>query len=117
MLETFAALAEPNRLRIIELLRAGARPVGDIGEQLGLRQPQVSKHLRVLKEAGLVAVQPRAQQRVYELRPAPLLELHEWLEQYRSLWDERFHQLDALLAELGPEHNKEKKNNGRSRKR
>src|SRR4051794_15832879 len=107
MLETFAALADPNRFRIVELLRAGPRPVGDIGEQLDLRQPQVSKHLRVLKDAGLVDVQPRAQQRVYELRAEPLCELHQWLEQYRMLWDERFRQLDELLEELSPKHKKE----------
>lgn len=100
MLETFTALAEPNRLRIVELLRAGPRPVNDIGEQLALNQPQVSKHLRVLKQAGLVAVQPRAQQRLYELRAQPLRQLHEWLERYRRLWDERFDQLDELIAEL-----------------
>ena len=68
VIETFAALAEPNRFRIVELLRSGARTVNEIGERLELNQPQVSKHLRVLKDAGLVDVEPRAQQRVYELR-------------------------------------------------
>ena len=72
MLETFRALAEPNRLQIIELLLNGPRPVGDMVEQLGLRQPQVSKHLRVLSEAGLVDVRVDAQRRIYALRPAPL---------------------------------------------
>jgi DNA-binding transcriptional ArsR family regulator len=100
MLETFAALAEPNRLRIVELLRDGALPVGDIGATLRLNQPQVSKHLRVLKQVGLVQVEPRAQQRLYALSPAPLRELSHWLERYRSLWDERFEQLDALIGEL-----------------
>lgn len=100
MIATFAALAEPSRFRIVELLRAGPRPVGEIGERLDLAQPQVSKHLRVLKEAGLVEVQPRAQQRLYELRAAPLRELHDWLERYRQLWDERFDALDHLLEEL-----------------
>ncbi len=75
MFETFAALAEPNRFRIVELLRTGPRAVNDIGERLHLNQPQVSKHLRVLKEAGLVDVQARAQQRLYELRAKPLREL------------------------------------------
>ncbi|MGN6105895.1 MAG: ArsR/SmtB family transcription factor [Kofleriaceae bacterium] len=98
--ETFAALAEPNRFRIVELLRAGPRPVNDIGERLQLNQPQVSKHLRVLKQAGLVEVQPRAQQRLYELRAQPLRELHDWLERYRELWDARFAELDELVAEL-----------------
>jgi DNA-binding transcriptional ArsR family regulator len=100
MIETFAALAEPNRFRIVELLRSGPRPVNDIGERLRLNQPQVSKHLRVLKEVGLVSVQPRAQQRLYALRPEPLRELHEWLERYRQLWSARFEELDELVAEL-----------------
>ena len=100
MTETFAALAEPNRLRIVELLRAGARSVNEIGERLDLRQPQVSKHLRVLKEAGLVEVEPRAQQRVYELRAAPLRQIHDWLDRYREIWDARFEAMDQLLAEL-----------------
>jgi DNA-binding transcriptional ArsR family regulator len=100
VIETFAALAEPNRYRIVELLRSGPRAVNDIGERLHLNQPQVSKHLRVLKEAGLVDVQPRAQQRVYELRPQPLRRLHDWLERYRRLWEERFEELDGLVEEL-----------------
>jgi DNA-binding transcriptional ArsR family regulator len=100
VIETFAALAEPNRYRIVELLRAGPRPVNDIGERLRLNQPQVSKHLRVLKQAGLVDVRPRAQQRLYELRAAGLQRLHEWLESYRQLWDARFEELDELVEEL-----------------
>lgn len=100
MVETFAALAEPNRFRIVELLRGGPRPVNDIGERLRLNQPQVSKHLRVLKEAGLVDVQPRAQQRLYELRAQPLRDVHDWLERYRQLWDARLDQLDGLIEEL-----------------
>jgi DNA-binding transcriptional ArsR family regulator len=100
MLETFAALGEPNRYRIVELLRSGPRPVNDIGARLRLRQPQVSKHLRVLKQAGLVDVRPRAQQRLYELRAQPLRRLHDWLERYRQLWDARFEELDELIEEL-----------------
>jgi DNA-binding transcriptional ArsR family regulator len=100
MIETFAALAEPNRFRIVELLRGGPRPVNDIGERLRLNQPQVSKHLRVLKQAGLVQVQARAQQRVYELRAQSLRDIHEWLERYRRLWDARFEALDELIEEL-----------------
>lgn len=96
----FHALAEPNRLRIVELLRNGARPVGDIGERLKLRQPQVSKHLKVLKDAGLVDVQALAQQRLYELRAAPLKELNAWTERYRLLWEERFQQMDGVLEDL-----------------
>ena len=85
MLETFRALAEPNRLQIVELLLAGPRPVGDMVDELGLRQPQVSKHLRVLSEAGLVDVRVDAQRRIYALRPAPLQELEAWLDRYRRL--------------------------------
>lgn len=100
MIETFAALAEPNRFRIVELLRAGPRPVNEIGERLRLNQPQVSKHLRVLRETGIVDVQPRAQQRLYALRPEPLRQLAEWVERYRELWDARFASLDELIEEL-----------------
>ncbi len=97
MIETLAALAEPNRLKIVELLRKGPQPVGDIGARLDLAQPQVSKHLKVLRGAGLVTVRPLAQQRLYELRAEPLLALDHWLEPYRRFWDER---LDALEARL-----------------
>lgn len=100
MVETFAALGEPTRLRIVELLRSGPRPVNDIGERLELTQPQVSKHLRTLKQAGLVDVQAVAQQRFYELRAKPLRDLHDWLERYRQLWDARFDELDELVSEL-----------------
>jgi DNA-binding transcriptional ArsR family regulator len=100
VIQTFAALAEPNRLRIVELLRSGARTVNEIGERLELNQPQVSKHLKVLKHAGLVDVEARAQQRVYELSARPLRQLHNWLERYRKVWDARFEALDELLVEL-----------------
>jgi DNA-binding transcriptional ArsR family regulator len=103
VLATLTALAEPNRLRIVELLREGPRTVGDIGVVLHLAQPQVSKHLRVLKQARLVAVEPRAQQRLYALRGEPLRELDEWLEGYRELWEERMDQLDELIEELAAE--------------
>jgi DNA-binding transcriptional ArsR family regulator len=111
---TFSALAEPNRFRIVELLRSGARTVTEIGARLALNQPQVSKHLRVLKDAGLVEVEPRAQQRVYELRAKPLRELHDWLDRYRKVWDARFDALDELLVEL--EAPKEKPDGRRKRK-
>jgi DNA-binding transcriptional ArsR family regulator len=98
--ETLAALGEPNRLRIVELLRAGPRPVNDIMGRLGLRQSQVSQHLKVLKEVGLVEMEPRAQQRFYRLRARPLKQLHKWLDRYRHIWDERFDQLDEIVEEL-----------------
>lgn len=113
MIETFAALGEPNRFRIVELLRSGARTVNDIGERLQLNQPQASKHLRVLKEAGLVDVQPRAQQRLYELRAQPLRELHDWLERYRQVWDARFEELDVLIEEL----KQKEKSDGRKKRK
>lgn len=100
MMSTLAALAEPNRFRIVELLRDGPLPVNDIVEILELQQPQVSKHLSVLKSAGLVDVTPRAQHRLYQLRAEPLHELHEWLGSYQRLWDARFDSLDALVEEL-----------------
>ncbi len=116
MIETMAALGEPNRFRIVELLRTGPRPVGEIGERLRLQQPQVSKHLRVLKEVGLVEVEARAQQRLYALRAAPLRDLHKWLERYRRIWDARFDQLDELLDELQQDEKKEAKSHERKRK-
>src|SRR5262245_5057940 len=93
----FEVLAEPNRRRILDFLRDGYRPVGEIVEALGLSQPAVSKHLRVLKQAGLVAMRPDAQRRLYELRPEPLSELDAWLAPYRRLWEQR---LDALERHL-----------------
>ena len=114
MLETFTALAEPNRLRIVELLLEGPQAVGQIGHRLHLAQPQVSKHLRVLKGARLVAVEPRAQQRVYALRAEPLRELDAWLERYRGLWGERFAQLDEMLDEM---QSKPRGSAGRTRQR
>ena len=96
---TLTALAEPNRLRIVELLRDKPRPVGEIAKRLRLRQPQVSKHLRVLSDAGLVDVRPVAQQRIYELRSEPFNELDKWLEPFRRAAEERFDRLDELISE------------------
>src|ERR1700760_3965393 len=98
--ETLAPLGEPNRLRIIELLRAGPRPVNDIHTRLGLRQSQASQHLKVLKEVGLVEMEPRAQQRFYRLRPEPLKQLYDWLDGYRRIWEARFEELDTIVEEL-----------------
>ena len=98
--ETLAALGEPNRLRIIELLRAGPRPVNDIHVRLKLRQSQASQHLKVLKDVGLVEMEPRAQQRFYRLRAEPLKQLHDWLDCYRHIWEERFEALDKVVEEL-----------------
>ena len=100
MQSTFSALAEPNRLQIVELLRHRPLPVGQIAERLRMRQPQVSKHLRVLSEAGLVQSRPLAQQRIYGLRAQPLKELDDWVARYRRLWEERFEQLDDVIRDL-----------------
>ncbi len=103
MLTTFAALAEPNRLRVVELLRDGPRAVGEISERLKVRQPQVSKHLRVLSEAGLVEARVDAQRRIYRLRTEPLRELDAWLAGYRQFWESSFAELDGVLEEMKAE--------------
>ncbi|CRK83186.1 ArsR/SmtB family transcription factor [Neobacillus massiliamazoniensis] len=94
------ALAEPNRLHIVELLRDGPLTVGEIADRLELNQPQASKHLRVLSNAGLVEVLAIANRRIYKLRPEPFKELDFWLESYRHIWIERFDRLDDYLQEL-----------------
>lgn len=109
MLETFRALAEPNRFQIVELLLDGPRPVGDLAERLHLRQPQVSKHLRVLSEAGLVEARVDAQRRIYALRPAPLKELEAWIERYRRIWEGSFQRLDELLEEMSANKKKRRR--------
>jgi DNA-binding transcriptional ArsR family regulator len=98
--ETLAALGEPNRFRIVELLRRGPRTVNDIRGRLGLRQSQVSQHLGVLKAAGWVEAEPLAQQRLYRLRAQPVKQLHKWLDRYRCICEERFEQLDELVEEI-----------------
>ncbi len=100
MLATFAALAEPNRLRLVELLRDGPRAVGEISERLKVRQPQVSKHLRVLSDAGLVEARVDAQRRIYRLRTEPLQEIDTWLAGYRRFWESSFEHLDGVLEEM-----------------
>ena len=93
----FSALAEPNRFHIVELLRDKPQPVGEIADRLSIRQPQVSKHLKVLADAGIVEVHPHANQRIYELSPKKFQEIENWLEKYRVLWEDRFDQLEKLL--------------------
>ncbi len=95
----FQALGEPRRLAILDLLREGEQPVGTLVEQLGTSQPAVSKHLRVLREAGLVDVRSDAQRRLYRLRPEPLAHLDQWLASYRQLWTTHLDQLEAHLNE------------------
>jgi DNA-binding transcriptional ArsR family regulator len=97
MATTFEVLAEPTRRRILDLLLERSRPVGELVDVLGMSQPGVSKHLRVLRDGGFVAVRQDAQRRFYEVRPAPLAEVDQWLEPYRRLWADR---LDALERHL-----------------
>jgi DNA-binding transcriptional ArsR family regulator len=99
-LSTLSALAEPNRLRIVELLRDGPCPVGEIAERLAIRQPQVSKHLHVLSEAGWVEVRPVAQQRIYQLQARPFEELDHWLDTFKQIWEKRMDNFDDYLREL-----------------
>jgi DNA-binding transcriptional ArsR family regulator len=94
---SFQALADPTRRRILDLLLERPRPVGEVTERLGLSQPSTSKHLRTLRDAGLVRVRTHAQQRWYELRPEPLAEMDAWLRPYRRLWPAS---LDALERHL-----------------
>jgi DNA-binding transcriptional ArsR family regulator len=100
---SFTAVAEPARRQILDLLRAGERSVGELVADLRLSQPGVSKHLRVLREAGLVEVRVDAQRRLYQLRPEPLAELDAWLAPYRRFWAARLDALDAHLADLAEE--------------
>jgi DNA-binding transcriptional ArsR family regulator len=97
MMAPFEVLAEPNRRRILDLLRVAERPVGDLVDELAVSQPAVSKHLRVLREAGLVEVRSDAQRRLYRVRTAPLRAIDEWLEPYRRLWESRLDDLERHL--------------------
>jgi DNA-binding transcriptional ArsR family regulator len=96
-LTALQVLAEPRRVAILDLLRDGERPVGDLVGRLGLSQPAVSKHLRVLKEAGLVEARVDAQRRLYRIRPEPLADLDEWLASYRQLWTTHLDRLEDHL--------------------
>jgi DNA-binding transcriptional ArsR family regulator len=98
---TFDVLAEPARRRILDLVRERPRPVGELVDALGLSQPGVSKHLRVLREAGLVLVRQEAQRRFYELRPQPLMEIDAWLAPYRRFWGGRPRALERHLDQQG----------------
>jgi DNA-binding transcriptional ArsR family regulator len=96
-LDAFQALADPTRRSIVEALRNGERQVNDIVEQAGIHQSGVSRHLRILHEAGFVSMRPDGQRRLYRLRPEPFRELDKWLAQYRNLWEERLDRLEAAL--------------------
>jgi DNA-binding transcriptional ArsR family regulator len=102
----YEAVADSNRRHILDLLRERPHLVGELTEKLAISQPGVSKHLRVLRKAGLVKVRKDAQRRWYELNPEPLAELDAWLESYRYLWDDRLDRLDNYLQELQTKENK-----------
>lgn len=98
--DAFNAVAEPARRQILDLLASGERPVNDLVGQLGLAQPQVSKHLRVLRQVGLVNVRDEGRRRVYRLNGYPLKPIHDWVKKYEQLWSERLDRLDEVLADL-----------------
>jgi DNA-binding transcriptional ArsR family regulator len=99
---TIEVIAEPSRRQILDALRHGEQPVHALVERLALSQPAVSKHLRVLRDAGLVAVRPDGQRRLYRLRPEPLHDLDEWLEPYRRMWRDSLDRLEAHLEDRPP---------------
>jgi DNA-binding transcriptional ArsR family regulator len=101
--DAFNAVAEPRRRQIIDLLARGERAVGELVEELGLGQPQVSKHLRVLREVGLVDVRDQGRQRLYSLNGPSLKPIHDWVKAYERLWSERFELLDDVLEDLKKE--------------
>jgi len=98
--DAFNAVAEPRRREILDVLASGERPVNDLVELLDLAQPQVSKHLRVLRAVGLVTSREEGRQRMYRLNGQPLKEIHDWVKQYERTWNERFDALDEVLDEL-----------------
>jgi DNA-binding transcriptional ArsR family regulator len=101
--DAFNAIAEPRRRQILNVLAGGERPVNDLVRELDLAQPQVSKHLRVLREVGAVEVRGEGRQRVYRLNGEALRPIHDWVKDFERTWSERFDQLDAVLEELKQE--------------
>jgi len=111
--DAFNAVAEPRRRQILDVLAEGERPVNDLVTLLGLAQPQVSKHLRVLREVGLVDVREEGRQRMYRLNGQPLKPIHDWVSNYERVWTERFEALDELLEELQSEGAPERRIQGK----
>jgi DNA-binding transcriptional ArsR family regulator len=101
--DVFNAVAEPRRRQILDVLAGGERPVGELVDRLGLGQPQVSKHLRVLREVGAVDVRDEGRRRVYRINGHALKPIHDWVRGYEAMWSERFDQLDVVLADLEQE--------------
>ncbi|MEA2348844.1 MAG: hypothetical protein QOG62_2631 [Thermoleophilaceae bacterium] len=98
--DAFNAVAEPRRRQILDLLADGERPVNDLVRETGLGQPQVSKHLRVLREVGVVDVREEGRQRLYRVNAEALKPIHDWVKDYERLWTERFERLDSVLEDL-----------------
>jgi DNA-binding transcriptional ArsR family regulator len=98
--DAFNAVAEPRRRQILDALAGGERPVSDLVALLGLAQPLVSKHLRVLREVGLVEVRDEGRRRIYRLNGHPLKPIHDWVKDYERSWSQRFDRLDVVLEEL-----------------
>jgi DNA-binding transcriptional ArsR family regulator len=101
--DAFNAVAEPRRRQILDVLAGGERAVNDLVKDVGLAQPQVSKHLRVLREVGAVTVREAGRQRLYRLNGEALKPIHDWVQNYERSWAERFDQLDVVLDELKKE--------------
>lgn len=101
--DAFNAIAEPRRRQILDLLATGERPVGELVELTGLGQPQVSKHLRVLREVGAVQAREEGRQRLYRVDGEALRPIFDWVSRYQHLWEERFERLDDVLADLKKE--------------
>ncbi len=111
--DAFNAVAEPRRRQILDVLAGGERPVNDLVRRLGLAQPLVSKHLRVLREVGLVDVRDEGRQRIYRLNGRSLKPIHDWVKNYEMAWAERFDRLDVVLEELkGAEHTGKEQGDG-----
>jgi DNA-binding transcriptional ArsR family regulator len=98
--DAFNAVAEPRRRQILDLLSRGERPVNDVVAMLGMSQPLVSKHLKVLRDVGLVAVRDAGRQRVYSVNGEPLKPIHDWVQGYQASWSRRFDLVDEVLKEL-----------------
>ena len=103
--DAFNAVAEPRRRQILDVLAGGERSVNDLVATLGIAQPQVSKHLKVLREVGLVAVREEGRQRMYRLRAEPLESIHDWIKGYERMWTARFDRLEQVLEEMKEEGN------------
>jgi DNA-binding transcriptional ArsR family regulator len=101
--DAFNAIAEPRRRQLLDVLALGERPVNDLVDATGLAQPQVSKHLRVLREVGAVDVREDGRQRLYRLNGAALKPIHDWVKEYERTWSERFDRMDDVLDTLKKE--------------